>query len=44
MYFLLEVVYITNIIEPWRTIIQNFILLFIVAVALTYRQLMNRLS
>jgi len=38
------VVYIYKIIEPLKSILQNFIMTFIVFVGLTFRELMNRLS
>jgi hypothetical protein len=44
IYFLLEVVFIYNIANPFKSVLQNFIMIFIVGVALTFRQLMNRLS
>jgi magnesium-transporting ATPase (P-type) len=44
LYFFMEVVYVEPIAEPFKTILTNFILLFIVFVALTFRSLMGRLS
>lgn len=44
LYFFMEVVYVEPIIEPFKSILTNFILIFIVFVGLTFRALMNRLS
>ena len=44
MQYALEIIYLDSIIEPWDSIIQNTILLILVAVALTFRQLMNKLA
>ena len=44
LYFLLDILYKSKMEQPWLTIVQNLILLFLVAVALTFRSWMNRLS
>lgn len=44
LYFFMEVVYVEPIIEPFKSILTNFVLIFIVFVGLTFRALMNRLS
>ena len=40
----MKVVYVWSIIEPFKSILTNFILIFIVFVGLTFRSLMNKLS
>lgn len=42
--FFMKVVYVWSIIEPFKSILTNFILIFIVFVGLTFRSLMNKLS
>lgn len=44
LYFFMEVVYVEPIIEPFKSILTNFILIFIVFVGLTFRTLMDQLS
>ena len=44
LYFLLDILYKRHMDEPYHTIVQNVILLFIVVVALTFRGWMNKLS
>ena len=42
--FVLDIIYNKNLGEPYQTILTNVILLFLVAVALTFRGWMNKLS
>ena len=44
LYFLLDVLYKGHMEQPWLAIVQNIILFFLVAVALTFRSWMNKLS
>ena len=44
LFFCMEVVYTDVFPEPWNEILIQFILIFVVVVALSFRQWMNKLS
>lgn len=44
LFFCLEIIYKKLLEQPWEFIATNFILFFMVYLALTFRQVMNKLS